>query len=441
MLSLLLFLACPKQNAPSDAADLQLSPTPAAPTVCVSSVAEAGPLKAELGAWDQAAAALKAGDSARARSAVEGGTHPALRSVKVAADLLDEDWDAARLKLIPLLDEFPQDGCLNEAAAWTYLSAGKDGLARTHASKALAANPTSTNAHFLSASISLQLGKVDQASSTLRAILQTEPEHVGANLLLGALYLVQGDELLALPLLEKAQAGGGDASAYLAPTYYGAGRIPEYLALASAAGWPLGDGGALATSDQVWADYLSLIGIADGDHLGVTLETSEGTLNCTLFYEDAPLTVANFVGLAEGKITWTDPKTEETMEGVKLYDGTRFHRVISGFMVQGGDPMSRHDDKSSEWGSGSPGYTFPDEISPRLRFDQPGVLAMANAGPGTNGSQFFVTDGPAEFLNGRHTIFGQCEPVDLVGDMAAVSKNAADQPLDPLTLHHVHIQR
>lgn len=440
MLSLLLLIACPKQTGPSDAVALQLAPTPASPTVCVSSVADAGPLKAELGAWDKAGTALKAGDTASARAAVAGGTHPALMSMSIGADLLDEDFDAARLKLIPLLDAHPEDGCLNEAAAWTYLNTGKDSLARTHVTKAMAADPASTNAHFLSASVSLQMGKVDAASSTLRTVLQADPEHVGANLLLGALYLMQGDELLALPLLEKAQAGGGDASAYLAPTYYGAGRIPEYLALASQAGWPLGDGGKLATSENVWADYLTVLGISDGATLGVTMETSMGTISCELFYKAAPLTVANFVGLAEGTIAWTDPKTAELMDG-PLYDGTHFHRVISGFMVQGGDAMSRYPDQADEWGSGSPGYTFPDEISPRLRFDRPGVLAMANAGPGTNGSQFFVTDGPAEFLNGRHTIFGQCEPVILVGDMAAVSKDARDRPLDPLTLHHVHIQR
>jgi peptidyl-prolyl cis-trans isomerase A (cyclophilin A) len=363
-----------------------------------------------------------------------------LTSAAIGADLLDGDFDAARLKLIPLLDTHPTDGCLNQAAAWTYLNTGKDSLARTHASSALTADPASTNAHFLSASVSLQMGKVDPASSTLRTILQAEPGHVGANLLLGALYLMQGDELLALPLLEKAQAGGGDASAYLAPTYFGAGRIPEYLALASQAGWPLGDAGLLATSEQVWADYLGVLGISEGGSLGVSLETSMGTVSCELFYQDAPLTVANFVGLAEGTISWTDPKTKELMDG-PLYDGTHFHRVISGFMVQGGDAMSRYEDEMDEWGSGSPGYTFPDEISPRLRFDRPGVLAMANAGPGTNGSQFFMTDGPAEFLNGRHTIFGQCEPVELVGDLAAVAKDARDRPLDPITLHHVHIQR
>ncbi|MFT5587567.1 MAG: cyclophilin family peptidyl-prolyl cis-trans isomerase [Cognaticolwellia sp.] len=440
MLSLLIFLACPKQVGPSDAVALQLSSNPSSPTICVSSVAEAGPLKAELGAWDKGGKALRAGDTASARAAVAGGTHPALMSVSIGADLLDEDFDAARLKLIPLLDTYPEDGCLNQAAAWDYLNSGKENLARTHVSKALAADPASTNAHFLSASVSLQMGKVDEASSTLRTILQAEPDHVGANLLLGALYLMQGDELLALPLLEKAQEGGGDASAYLAPTYFGAGRIPEYLALASEAGWPLGDQGKLATSENVWADYLGLLGISEGAPLGVTLETSMGTISCELFYKEAPLTVANFVGLAQGSISWTDPKTNELMDG-PLYDGTRFHRVISGFMVQGGDALSRHADEMDEWGSGSPGYTFPDEISPRLRFDRPGVLAMANAGPGTNGSQFFMTDGPAEFLNGRHTIFGQCDPVELVGDIAAVSKDARDRPLDPVTLHHVHIQR
>ena len=310
----LLFIACPKQTATSDAVALQLFPNPASPSICVSSMAEAGPLKAELGSWDQAASALRAGDTETARAAVAGGTHPALTSVAIGADLLDEDFDAARLKLIPLLDKYPSDGCLNQAAAWTYLSTGKDSLARTHASSALAADPNSTNAHFLSASVFLQTGKVDAASSALRFIVQAQPDHVGANLLLGALYLMQGDELLALPLLEKAQAGGGDASAYLAPTYFGAGRIPEYLALASQAGWPLGDQGKLATSEKVWADYLDVLGISEGGSLGVSLETSMGTVSCELFYQDAPLTVANFVGLAEG-VANPSNRADETNRG------------------------------------------------------------------------------------------------------------------------------
>ncbi len=116
------------------------------------------------------------------------------------------------------------------------------------------------------------------------------------------------------------------------------------------------------------------------------IETTDGNINCTLFPDKAPLTVKNFIGLANGTKDWTNPVTHAKKHGVSLYDGTIFHRVIPNFMIQGGDPEGN--------GMGDPGYTFKDEISPSLKFDQPGRLAMANSGPGTNGSQFFITEVP-----------------------------------------------
>ena len=129
-----------------------------------------------------------------------------------------------------------------------------------------------------------------------------------------------------------------------------------------------------------------------------TFETSEGMIVCRLFEKEAPKTVANFVELAEGKREWTHPSTRKKSKD-RLYDGTIFHRVIPDFMIQGGDPQGT--------GMGGPGYQFEDEFVPSLRFDKPGILAMANAGPGTNGSQFFITHLPTPHLNNRHTIFGQ----------------------------------
>src|SRR6202042_3264872 len=128
------------------------------------------------------------------------------------------------------------------------------------------------------------------------------------------------------------------------------------------------------------------------------LKTSEGTIVCRLFEKEAPKTVANFVELAEGKREWTHPTTR-TKSSDKLYDGTVFHRVIPDFMIQGGDPLGT--------GTGGPGYQFEDEFDSGRRFDKPGLLAMANAGPGTNGSQFFITEVPTPHLNNRHTIFGE----------------------------------
>jgi peptidyl-prolyl cis-trans isomerase A (cyclophilin A) len=158
-----------------------------------------------------------------------------------------------------------------------------------------------------------------------------------------------------------------------------------------------------------------------------------GRLTCQFFSEQAPLTVANFIGLATGTKPWVDPVTQAKVTNKPFYDGTTFHRVIPNFMIQGGDRRGT--------GEGDAGYYFSDEFSPALRFDVPGRLAMANSGPGTNGSQFFITEEPTPQLNGKHTIFGQCDPhtVLLVGSIARVERNAEDKPITPVVVNKVTI--
>ncbi len=164
-------------------------------------------------------------------------------------------------------------------------------------------------------------------------------------------------------------------------------------------------------------------------------DTTMGTLRCKLFAKEAPKTVANFIGLAVGTKDWMDSATGQTKHGVPLYSGTIFHRVIPGFMIQGGDPLGS--------GFGDPGYKFADEFVPSLTFDRPGRLAMANSGPNTNGSQFFITDVPTPHLNGRHTIFGQCDAasVELVKKIARVPKGAGDKPLTPVRINKIVIEK
>jgi cyclophilin family peptidyl-prolyl cis-trans isomerase len=163
-----------------------------------------------------------------------------------------------------------------------------------------------------------------------------------------------------------------------------------------------------------------------------TFETTAGNITCTLFPDKAPLTVANFIGLATGTKDWKDPKTGKMVHGVPLYNGTIFHRVIPDFMIQGGDPMGN--------GSGDPGYSFKDEFSPDLTFDQPGRLAMANSGPGTNGSQFFITEVPTPHLNNHHTIFGQCQDIDVVKKIARLAADPRnDRPYDPPKIIRIKI--
>ena len=164
------------------------------------------------------------------------------------------------------------------------------------------------------------------------------------------------------------------------------------------------------------------------------IDTTVGKMNCTLFPDKAPIGVENFIGLAMGTKDWKNPISGANKHGVPLYDGTIFHRVIPGFMIQGGDPAGN--------GSGDPGYKFKNETSPDLLFDQPGRLAYANAGPGTNGSQFFITEVATPHLNGGYTIFGQCDEatVALVKQIAHMARDPQnDKPFRPVKINHITI--
>jgi len=165
------------------------------------------------------------------------------------------------------------------------------------------------------------------------------------------------------------------------------------------------------------------------------LDTSMGRMSCQLFDKQAPLAVANFIALAQGTKTWTNPATSKKMVNKPLYNGTIFHRVIPDFMIQGGDPVGT--------GMGDPGYLFKDEFDSNLNFDVPGRLAMANSGPGTNGSQFFITLAPTEHLNQVHTIFGQCDEASLAvaKAIAGVPRDDQDKPATDVVLKKVTIVR
>ena len=167
--------------------------------------------------------------------------------------------------------------------------------------------------------------------------------------------------------------------------------------------------------------------------LTAKLRTSQGDVVVRLFPDHAPKTVRNFVELAQGSREWTHPGTRQSSQE-PLYNGTIFHRVIPDFMIQGGDPLGT--------GTGGPGYKFADEIHPDLRFDKPYLLAMANAGPGTNGSQFFITVAATPWLNGKHTIFGEViDGVDVIKAITQVPTAPGDRPVTPVVLESVTINR
>ena len=164
-----------------------------------------------------------------------------------------------------------------------------------------------------------------------------------------------------------------------------------------------------------------------------TFKTTEGTFKVKLYDDRAPKTVANFVGLAEGTKEWTDPKTRQKVTR-PFYDGLIFHRVIDGFMIQGGCPTGN--------GMGDPGYRFADEFGPGLRHDRDGLLSMANAGPNTNGSQFFITVAATPWLDGKHTIFGRIiEGQDVAKKVSEVPRDAQDRPVKEIVVRSVTIQR
>ena len=165
------------------------------------------------------------------------------------------------------------------------------------------------------------------------------------------------------------------------------------------------------------------------------VSTSLGDIRINLVADQAPKTVRHFTGLAEGTQEWTDPRVR-SKSTAPLYDGTIFHRVIPGFMIQGGDPLGT--------GTGGPGYRFDDEFHPELTFDRPYLLAMANAGPNTNGSQFFITVAPTTWLNFKHSIFGEVADQasrDVVDAIAAVETGAQDRPRTDVTINSLTIER
>jgi cyclophilin family peptidyl-prolyl cis-trans isomerase len=164
-----------------------------------------------------------------------------------------------------------------------------------------------------------------------------------------------------------------------------------------------------------------------------TIETTEGDIECRLFEQQTPVTVANFVGLARGMKRWVNPETNRVVEDTPLYDGTPFHRVIPGFMIQGGDPTGS--------GTGGPGYTIPDEIRDTLSHDTRGTLSMATRGPNTGGSQFFITETSAPHLDGRHTIFGRCRNIGVVQAIARKPAGPDNRPEHPARIEDVVFER
>jgi peptidyl-prolyl cis-trans isomerase A (cyclophilin A) len=188
--------------------------------------------------------------------------------------------------------------------------------------------------------------------------------------------------------------------------------------------------------DGLFTLEAALEGLGEGDAIIAELETTRGVMRCRLFAEQTPITVANFVGLARGLRPFLDPNNPGAgWQTRPYYDGSTFHRVIPGFMIQGGDPTGTR--------TGNPGFVIPDEIRPELRHERAGMLSMANRGPNTGGAQFFVTLGPTPNLDGKHTVFGQCDEdaVRIADDISIAPRDAADKPLEDEVVSTIRILR
>lgn len=434
--TLLALVACGPKSAPTGVElgdEVRLEVRPGSPRLCLGQVPDAPPLaRKDRQLWSSAAKALQERRAEDAARSLTGADHPALRSAMGIADMLRGNGPAADAVYTTLLEEWPADPCIQVTAATLAASAGRVPDAGAHASAALDARPLDPDAALLSALLQPEKDH-DRVVAALQAASEADPDEVRHHLGLGVTFTAVGKVEESLPHLERAIASG---MRELAPValggYLETGQLGPYVRLASELSMPLGDDGALANASEPEAAFRELLGWPTGSELHATIDTSEGPLRCRLLPDLAPITVANFVGLARGTQTWRHPASGEVQSG-PLYDGTVFHRVIPEFMIQGGDPATD--------GTGGPGYRFIDELHDEVVMDRPGVLAMANSGPGTNGSQFFITEVPTEHLTGRHTVFGLCdeETVERVIAIARVPVAGADKPVEDVVIRSITV--
>lgn len=403
--------------------------------MCVSSMPDAP----RLADKDRTALALAvtaiangAPDEARAGMAALPD-HPAVAHAAAVLGILTGDPTAATT-LLALAAEHPQDACALAMGAMASATLDDaDGAMRLLTSARQAA-PNDGAIAFLSWWLGLEDNAVVMPVLDAALAAATDPSvpgYAGLALAVGLERLSNGDES-ALHLLEVAvDAGMAEAVGVLLLAYRDLGRHPEYLVLASKAGL-LADDGSVAQAADPQVAYDALIGRGAGEALTATFDTSLGAFTCRLLPDVAPVAVANFVGWARGTAPWLDPR-DGTERTTPLYAGTSFHRVIPEFMIQGGDPLGT--------GAGGPGFRYLDEVDADVTFDRPGRLALANNGPNANGSQFFVTEVAVPRLDGRHTIFGECDEaaVKRVAQIARVPRDPDDRPLEPVILNQIAI--
>lgn len=408
---------------------IYVEPIQGVPRVCVSFAPATGPFKKkDAKTWQKIRDAIQ-GDAYDKVPGLLGKLkkdHPAKHTVQLAIEVIAEQ-PASDPKVA--LEASPNDPCLHQTVALLGVVQGDQQLAVENAEAAFRLDPEQPDGLVLY----YLMNPADAATGDrLEKAVEAHPKLTSLRLVAGRAALDQGDFRLAIEHFAAASEMGVDAVEE--PLFHlrrMAGYLEDYLQQASTMqGLPLDLVDFSKAKDGVEsyeAAYLRALGLQGDQQLVAHLSTNQGELSCTLHHRRAPVTVSNFVGLAMGE----QAVEVEERQGKPFYDGLIFHRVIPGFMIQGGDPQGT--------GQGSPGYRFLDELEPTLGFDRPGVLAMANSGPGTNGSQFFVTEAAVPHLDGRHTIFGQCNEasVTVVERIARVETAERDQPVEDVVLEGV----
>lgn len=436
-----LAISCAHGPGPSTPVDAWVPVPRPAPALCVPAPA-AKLSRSERSAWASGIEALQGADHAAATAAF-AEIDPDLTAIPTDVALLQRSLQDGSLRTViegisnrlqAASGLAPDNPCLQLTTGLAALFAGRSeaaGSALDAARRALPDHPEVAAARHLY----LQAYELPASDDepTLQQAAERFPQHPTLQYLWGLDLMSEQRAAEAIAPLEVAAAAGIDVVEPLLLATRAAGDLDRYLRLTASLGLPLGDGGALAQAESPSTAFAELLGVDEDGTLMARIETSEGTLSCSLLWKSAPVTVGNFVGLARGTQPWLDPATGETVRR-PLYNGTVLHRVIPGFMIQGGDPTGT--------GAGGPGYRFMDETVPLVRsFDEPGLLAMANSGPGTNGSQWFVTEVPVPYLDGRHTIFGECDTdtLQVVKRIARMPVDAADKPQEPVVVERITI--
>jgi peptidyl-prolyl cis-trans isomerase A (cyclophilin A) len=391
-----------------------------APRVCVSFFPDKRFKADEAAEWQAIRAAVETDELETAIAAASTlRRHPALRTLKAARYLAGR---GVAIDLTRELERYPDDGCLRVMAAAMALKESDARGVKRHLDAALRLLPDNQDV----AAMAVLMGGDDWRSRAEEAIA-ANPDDPRLRYTVAQLAETKGDLQLAVDNYAAVYASGNlSVGEKLSTLALRAGDPEAYLRVVAPT-HPVQVEGVSDAADP-GAAFFDWLGVAPGETLPIVIETSAADLHCVLDPSNAPMTVMNFVGLARGDISWTENGVPVDRP---LYDGTVFHRVIPDFMIQGGDPEGT--------GRGSPGYRFADEPAPMAAFDRPGLLAMANSGKDTNGSQFFITEVPTPHLSGKHTIFGVCDAdaVRQVRRIARVDTDSVGRPDEDVVLHRI----